>query len=612
MLQGRSRQFVRLLLAVMVLAIGLPAQDRQFQVPLRNWSAPLYWHPSERESPLLRMAAGRARMATADQDVSSALTPSASPSASAPTYSAPLVFVAMTPCRLMDTRESMGQSGAFGPPSLGGNTVRTVPIPTHPTCGVPVAAAYSLNVTVVPPGPLGFLTIWPTGETIPNVSTLNAYNGQVVANAAIVPAGTNGYVNVFVSHPTDVILDINGYYVAAAATGGDASGNTALGDLALQNSTGTHNTALGNAALENNTTGSQNTATGGSALANNTTGADNTADGYQALFSNGGGFWNTAVGYQALFNNGNAIENTAVGYEALQANTLGGGNTATGSQALLANTTGSGNTATGGGALFSTTTGGGNTATGAGALMLNTTGGENTGGGDNALRNNTIGGRNTADGTEALWGNTTGFYNIGIGYRAAYLVSSGANYNIHIGTLGAPADSATIRIGANRALGDAFQQTQFFVSAVRGTATAKADAVPVVIDSAGQLGTISSSRTVKRDIEDMGDTTGTIMGLRPVSFRYKVHGPDSPRQYGLVAEEVAEVAPDLVARDRNGEIETVFYDKVNAMLLNQVQIQQRLIDSLKQQFADRLQSQEDLIRQLESRLTDIESRTSEK
>jgi hypothetical protein len=115
---------------------------------------------------------------------------------------------------------------------------------------------------------------------------------------------------------------------------------------------------------------------------------------------------------------------------------------------------------------------------------------------------------------------------------------------------------------------------------------------------------VNSSRTVKRDIQDMGDTTGTIMGLRPVRFRYKAHGPDSPEQYGLVAEEVAEVAPDLVARNQDGEIETVYYDKVNAMLLNQVQTQQRVIESQRAQ----LQSQKEQFSRLEARLAEIENR----
>jgi hypothetical protein len=110
--------------------------------------------------------------------------------------------------------------------------------------------------------------------------------------------------------------------------------------------------------------------------------------------------------------------------------------------------------------------------------------------------------------------------------------------------------------------------------------TGNADAVAVMIDSNGQLGTASSSRRVKRDIENMGDTTDTILALHPVRFRYQAHGPDSPLQYGLIAEEVADIDSDLVARNRDGEIETVYYDKVNAMLLNHVQKLTREKDAL--------------------------------
>jgi hypothetical protein len=91
---------------------------------------------------------------------------------------------------------------------------------------------------------------------------------------------------------------------------------------------------------------------------------------------------------------------------------------------------------------------------------------------------------------------------------------------------------------------------------------------------------------VKRDIEDMGDTTDTILGLRPVRFRYQAHGPDSPLQYGLIAEEVAEIAPELVARDKDGQIETVYYDKVNAMLLNEVQKLHRENRALESRLAE--------------------------
>ena len=123
-----------------------------------------------------------------------------------------LRFYPVTPCRVADTRPSGGFSGAFGPPIMAGASTRAFPIPSS-TCNIPATAqAYSLNVTVVPSGSLGYLTLWPTGQTQPLVSTLNSWTGLVVANAAIVPAGTSGSVNVYVSNATDVILDINGYF----------------------------------------------------------------------------------------------------------------------------------------------------------------------------------------------------------------------------------------------------------------------------------------------------------------------------------------------------------------------------------------------------------------
>lgn len=125
----------------------------------------------------------------------------------------PLSFVAVDPCRLMDTRIEYGFTGAFGPPPIKAATSRTLPIPAHPTCKIPVGArAYVLNVTVVPLESLGFLTLWPTGGGRPNVSTLNALDGQIVANAAIVRAGTNGGVDLYASDATDIVVDINGYF----------------------------------------------------------------------------------------------------------------------------------------------------------------------------------------------------------------------------------------------------------------------------------------------------------------------------------------------------------------------------------------------------------------
>jgi hypothetical protein len=124
----------------------------------------------------------------------------------------PLRLVAVTPCRLADTRPAEGLSGAFGPPALAAQGIRTVPVPSG-RCGIPATArAYCLNVTVVPPGPLAYLTIWPAGQSQPLVSTLNSFEGKVVANAAIVPAGSGGAINVFVTNLTDAILDVTCYF----------------------------------------------------------------------------------------------------------------------------------------------------------------------------------------------------------------------------------------------------------------------------------------------------------------------------------------------------------------------------------------------------------------
>ncbi len=273
------------------------------------------------------------------------------------------------------------------------------------------------------------------------------------------------------------------------------------------NTTAVNNTAVGWVALRNNTTGNENTAIGSSALHDNSTGSNNTADGFQALFSNTNGDRNTATGWQALFSNTVANNNTADGYQALLSNINGGNNTGIGYGALGANTTGNSNTAIGANALT----------------------------------------------------NTTGSGNIALGSSAGIAVLAGDN-NIHIGNDGANADADTIRIGLT--------QTQTVIAGIRGATTGFPNAVNVIIDSAGQLGTMNSSRRFKRKIEPMESASESILALKPVTFRYKSDKTDTS-QFGLIAEEVAEVNPDLVVRDENGEIYTVRYDAVNAMLLNE-------------------------------------------
>ena len=298
-----------------------------------------------------------------------------------------------------------------------------------------------------------------------------------------------------------------------------------------------------------------------------------------------------------VFNN-----NIALGVHALESYTTGGANTAVGYQALQRNTTGYANMASGTGALVSNTTGNLNTASGDGALQDNTSGVDNTATGVTALSSNTTGNNNTANGIEALAENTTGNDNIGIGFQAAFLVSGANSNNIHIGSLGSSGDNGTIRIG-----GYPVAQTSFFVAGVRGVTTGNNDAIPVMIDSAGQLGTVSSSRRFKEDIEDMGAASHDLMRLRPVTYRYKQPFADGskPIQYGLIAEEVAEVYPDLVAHSADGQIETVKYQVLDSMLLNEVQ---RLAQQLDEQ-RNQNESLQGRLAKLETALTSM-SRTS--
>jgi Chaperone of endosialidase len=261
--------------------------------------------------------------------------------------------------------------------------------------------------------------------------------------------------------------------------------------------------------------------------------------------------FNTAEGQNALFRLTTGQGNTAAGWFALESLATGNFNTAIGAAALVLNT-GDQNTATGAGALFLNTIGAVNTANGAFALFSNTTGLSNVANGYQALFDNTTGGQNTAIGNGALFSNTFGNGNIALGVGAGFSLTTGDS-NIDIGSFGVTGESATIRIGAGGS------QTRAFIAGIRGVTTGNADAIQVMIDSAGQLGTVSSSRRYKTDIKPMDKGSESILALKPVSFRYKAHKDATP-QFGLIAEEVAEVNPDLVVRDEKGEIYTVRYD----------------------------------------------------
>ena len=288
---------------------------------------------------------------------------------------------------------------------------------------------------------------------------------------------------------------------------------------------------------------------------------------------------NTAVGVEALKNT-TGSNNTGVGYFALQANTSGSNNTAIGLEALEANTTGTDNTADGYAALGASKKASGNTATGSFSLA-NSTGDDNTGDGYRTLGSNMTGKNNTAIGSDALSENETGSNNIAIGYQAAMNVSISNGNNIHIGNTGAFGDSSTIRIGTSGS------QNLFFAAGVRGVTTGSNDAVAVLIDSNGQLGTVSSSARYKEDIRDMGEASQGLMQLRPVTFRYRKAFNDGskPLQYGLIAEEVGEVYPDLVTRTTDGQVDAVKYQVLDSMLLNELQRQEKVIEELEKRLA---------------------------
>jgi hypothetical protein len=344
--------------------------------------------------------------------------------------------------------------------------------------------------------------------------------------------------------------------VSPPPDGGYAGGNTAEGQAALLSlTTGLYNTGIGIFSLLSLSDGNLNTGVGAGTLLANTA-DENTATGAGALFSNGIGGANTATGAFALFSNTEGSTNTAIGDFVLFNNTVGNFNTAIGGTALGTNTTGSTNTAIGTFALATNDTGGANTAIGSGGLS-----------------SNTVGNFNTAIGTSALTA-ATGDGNIGVGASAGSGITTASNV-ICIGTAGSDqSDSCYI--------GNIFAQEVAL------------DGVPVLVDSLGKLGVQISSRRFKEDIEPMNKASEAILALKPVTFHYKSDTKNTPC-FGLIAEEVAKVNPDLVVRDKNGESLTVRYDQVNAMLLNEFLKEHAKVQNLEaalEAMNERLKAQE--------------------
>jgi hypothetical protein len=466
------------LFAFLPLALDAQAVRERVAVPLNNWHVP---HKLQRQQ-----LPERAAVAAASLGPKIGIIPPP-PVETVQT----LVFVPVEPCRLADTRPGSGYP-ALGSVPLASLMPATLAI--SGSCGAPAVlngagpAAYSLNITVVPPEatPGGYLVAYPNPSMpIPLAASLTWNpNASYQTNAVIGAASADGSVNIAVNNSTDVVIDINGYYAAPTDS--------------------QHNTSLGLFALENN--------------------EENTGTNPQP----------------------NSDANTAVGYTALGGNTTGGSNTGVGYNALLTNSAGINNTAVGVVALVS----------------------------------------------------TTGSNNTAVGYGAGSIITSG-NDNIMIGAEGDAGDDFVIRIGDG--------QTATFIAGISGAAVA--GGVAVVINSSGQLGTEVSSRRFKDDIEDMGDASDRLFRLRPVSFRYKQPLDDGskPLQYGLVAEEVAEVYPELVVRGKDGQVEGVQYQKLPVLLLSELQKQYRHAEE-----QDRLAKQQaKTIQELETRLAALESRSND-
>jgi hypothetical protein len=328
-------------------------------------------------------------------------------------------------------------------------------------------------------------------------------------------------------------------------TASDGLGNTAGGNPALPKDKGSNNTAFGHRALALNTTGFQNTASGSHALLSNTTGNYNTANGVSALSANSSGSENTASGTLALRSNTTGRQNTANGVSALYNNNTGDFNTASGFQALAANTTG-----------------------------------EN----------------NTASGFKALLRNTSGSYNIAVGFEAGQNLTSGNN-NIYLGNQGVATESNTMRLGTTH--------STYIPGILSAPQNAGAGAQVLINPADGQLGYLASSARYKRDIHAIGARSQGLFQLRPVSFRYK-QDSQGQRQYGLIAEEVVKVYPELVIRGADGKVETVQYQALIPLLLNELQHQRQELGVQARQMAE-LKAQNESLRAAMGQLASLQA-----
>jgi hypothetical protein len=370
------------------------------------------------------------------------------------------------------------------------------------------------------------------------------------------------------------------------------------------------NTAVGQDALFNVTTGVWNVGVGVQALFNDTIGNQNTAIGYQTLFTNVDGDHSTGIGSQALFNNTSGSDNVGVGFRTLYTNTTGSRNTGMGYRTLSFSDTGSENTAIGWNALYNNRNGGDfNTAVGSQAALHNLNSEFNVAVGDSSLAsfNGTTAtdGANTALGSIALTLLTSGQENVAVGRRALENLASASN-NTAVGwrsgdnlidgnndvTIGSSAGVTFVHANNNIAIGApgggnfADSSNTCFIGSIHDEPVSDAgSAQAVFVDQFNVLGFLPSSERFKHDITPMDKASEVLYGLKPVTFKYN-NDKTGKTQYGVIAEEVAKVAPDLVFRDKNGIVETLRFEQIGAMMLNEFLKEHKKVEEQQASIAD--------------------------
>lgn len=397
-----------------------------------------------------------------------------------------------------------------------------------------------------------------TGSTVTIYSNVASINSG--SSVSFVNSGTTSTLNLTDANSNTLLGESNGNSIISG------SGNTAVGSSSFTSLTsGSNNIAIGYQALSALTTedyniaiGSQalnaclvsNTvAVGSQALYHLTTGTGNTAVGDEALTTLVDGSNNTAIGKSVLQESVSGVHNTAIGFSCLESNT-GDTNTCVGSLVALGIGNGSNN------ALFGFQTGN--------AL---TNGNNNSGFGYAPLNVLTTGSNNSGFGFEALFSLETGSYNLALGYNAGNQLNAAESSNIYLSHTGITGESNVMRLGTTGS-GDN-QVNQAFIAATFGT-TVGISGLPVVVDNTGQLGTVVSSKSFKENIQDLGSLSKDILKLRPVVFNY-ISDKEKHLQYGLIAEEVQDVMPNLVVRDENDKIMSVKYHELPVLILNEFQ-----------------------------------------